>query len=62
MYFLSPLPELKTDLFERHYSYECTSGAQERPYVPRPSRTQQLLNPKLVPKLTSDVPNDLLRK
>ncbi|TVY90470.1 hypothetical protein LAWI1_G002690 [Lachnellula willkommii] len=46
----------------RHYSYECKAIAQERPYVPRPSRTQQLLNPKLVPKLTSDVPNDLLRK
>lgn len=28
----------------------------------RPSRTQQLLNPKLKPQLTSDVPNDLLRK
>ncbi|KAI1824572.1 zinc knuckle-domain-containing protein [Xylaria intraflava] len=37
-----------------HYSYECKASAQERPYVPRPSRTQQLLNPKLVPKLASD--------
>ncbi|KAI1133405.1 zinc knuckle-domain-containing protein [Nemania abortiva] len=37
-----------------HYSYECKVSAQERPYVARPSRTQQLLNPKLVPKLTSD--------
>jgi len=45
-----------------HYSYECKASAQERPYVARPSRTQQLLNPKLLPKLTSDVPNDLLRK
>jgi len=45
-----------------HYSYECKASAQERPYIARPSRTQQLLNPKLVPKLTSDVPNDLLRK
>lgn len=45
-----------------HYSYECKAVIQERPYVSRPSRTQQLLNPKLVPKLTSDVPNDLLRK
>ncbi|TVY38302.1 hypothetical protein LSUB1_G003692 [Lachnellula subtilissima] len=35
---------------------------KDRPYVPRPSRTQQLLNPKLVPKLTSDVPNDLSKK
>ncbi|KAF4628085.1 hypothetical protein G7Y89_g10071 [Cudoniella acicularis] len=46
----------------RHYSYECKAIEQERPYVSRPSRTQQLLNPKLVPKLTSDVPQDLLRK
>ncbi|TQS37742.1 hypothetical protein Golomagni_01772 [Golovinomyces magnicellulatus] len=45
-----------------HYSYECKSSAQERPYVSRPSRTQQLLNPKLVPKLSSEVPQDLLRK
>ncbi|TVY81780.1 hypothetical protein LSUE1_G001940 [Lachnellula suecica] len=52
----------KTDGFLRHYSYECKAIAQERPYVSRPSRTQQLQNPKLVPKLTSDVPNDLLRK
>ncbi|KAL2352772.1 zinc knuckle-domain-containing protein [Cryomyces antarcticus] len=45
-----------------HYSYECKAQAQDRPYISRPSRTQQLLNPKLVPQLTSDVPNDLLRK
>ncbi|KAF2142602.1 uncharacterized protein K452DRAFT_297859 [Aplosporella prunicola CBS 121167] len=45
-----------------HYSYECKASAQERPYLSRPSRTQQLFNPKLVPKLNSDVPNDLLRK
>jgi len=45
-----------------HYSYECKAVVQDRPYVARPSRTQQLLNPKLVPKLTSDVPQDLLRK
>ncbi|KAI1199667.1 zinc knuckle-domain-containing protein [Nemania serpens] len=37
-----------------HYSYECKVSGQERPYVSRPSRTQQLLNPKLVPKLASD--------
>lgn len=46
----------------RHYSYECKATAQERPYISRPSRTQQLANPKLVPKLNSDIPNDLLRK
>ncbi|GME26810.1 uncharacterized protein LTHEOB_1332 [Neofusicoccum parvum] len=43
-------------------TYECKAAAQERPYVSRPSRTQQLLNPRLKPQLTSDVPNDLLRK
>ncbi|KAB5535088.1 zinc knuckle-domain-containing protein [Coniochaeta sp. 2T2.1] len=45
-----------------HYSYECKASAQERPYVPRPSRTQQLLNPKLVPKLNTEVLDDLLQK
>lgn len=45
-----------------HYSYECKATAQERPYQSRPSRTQQLLNPKLKPKLTTEVPEDLLRK
>ncbi|PON23502.1 hypothetical protein TGAM01_v207736 [Trichoderma gamsii] len=46
----------------RHYSYECKSSSQERPYVSRPSRSQQLRNPKLVPKLTSDTPNPLEKK
>jgi ribosomal protein L34E len=45
-----------------HYSYECTASTQERPYKSRPSRTQQLLNPKLKPKLTTEVPEDLVRK
>lgn len=45
-----------------HYSYECKATAQERPYKSRPSRTQQLLNPQLKPKLTTEVPDDLLRK
>lgn len=49
-------------MFLRHYSYECKATTQERPYTSRPSRTQQLLNPKLAPKLASDVPNDLIRK
>lgn len=39
-----------------HYSYECKASAAERPYVPRPSRTQQLFNPKLLPKLTHAAP------
>ncbi|MCJ1375227.1 hypothetical protein MMC20_006461 [Loxospora ochrophaea] len=56
------LVTLCTDRELRHYSYECKATAQERPYASRPSRTQQLVNPKLVPKLTSDTPNDLLRK
>ncbi|EGX96272.1 hypothetical protein CCM_00928 [Cordyceps militaris CM01] len=47
---------------KRHYSYECQATAQERPYVSRPSRTQQLRNPKLVPKLTNDAPNPLEKK
>jgi hypothetical protein len=45
-----------------HYSYECKESVQARPYVSRPSRTQQLLNPKLAPPLSSDTTNDLLRK
>ncbi|RDA90821.1 hypothetical protein CP533_0514 [Ophiocordyceps camponoti-saundersi (nom. inval.)] len=36
----------------RHYSYQCKASAQDRPYVSRPSRSQQLRNPKLVPELT----------
>lgn len=39
-----------------HYSYECKATLQDRPYVPRPSRTQQLFNPKLQQKLTEAVP------
>ncbi|KAL7623369.1 hypothetical protein AAE478_007050 [Parahypoxylon ruwenzoriense] len=46
----------------RHYSYECKASAQERPYVSRPSRTQQLFNPKLMPKLTADVPDNLQKR
>ncbi|KAI1389481.1 zinc knuckle-domain-containing protein [Hypoxylon trugodes] len=45
-----------------HYSYECKASAQERPYVSRPSRTQQLFNPKLVPKLDSDVQETLQKQ
>ncbi|AEO62395.1 uncharacterized protein THITE_2106507 [Thermothielavioides terrestris NRRL 8126] len=43
-----------------HYSYECKVPPQERPYIPRPSRTQQLFNPKLLPKLSSETPNPLM--
>ncbi|KAI2605860.1 zinc knuckle-domain-containing protein [Hypoxylon fragiforme] len=45
-----------------HYSYECKASTQERPYVSRPSRTQQLLNPKLAPKLASDVQDALAKQ
>ncbi|OQD77542.1 hypothetical protein PENDEC_c002G01391 [Penicillium decumbens] len=41
--------------------YECTAPAQERPYTSRPSRTQQLQNPQLMPKLSTEVPSDLTR-
>ncbi|KAF2461532.1 hypothetical protein BDY21DRAFT_360627 [Lineolata rhizophorae] len=47
-------------------TYECKASVQERPYAARPSRTQQLFNPALAPKLSSDAPpgddDDLLRK
>lgn len=49
-------------LLERHYSYECKATTQERPYVSRPSRSQQLRNPKLVPKLTNETLNPLEKK
>ncbi|KAH6690527.1 zinc knuckle-domain-containing protein [Plectosphaerella plurivora] len=45
-----------------HYSYECKESSQARPYVSRPSRTQQLRNPKLMPALTNDKPEELMRK
>ncbi|RDW76263.1 uncharacterized protein DSM5745_06255 [Aspergillus mulundensis] len=41
--------------------YECKVTAQERPYLARPSRTQQLQNPKLRPQLTTDIPSDAVR-
>ncbi|KAL1586781.1 hypothetical protein WHR41_04643 [Cladosporium halotolerans] len=41
-----------------HFSYECTASQQDRPYISRPSRTQQLLNPKLAPKITNTAPKD----
>ncbi|KAK0643129.1 hypothetical protein B0T16DRAFT_332337 [Cercophora newfieldiana] len=55
---------LKRDKFRplRHYSFECKAAPQERPYVPRPSRTQQLFNPKLQPKLTNATPDTLQKK
>ncbi|CAD0088775.1 unnamed protein product [Aureobasidium mustum] len=46
--------------FSCHYSYECKAQAQERPYISRPSRSQQLLNPKLKPKLANIAPTPTL--
>ncbi|KAG9659731.1 hypothetical protein KCU95_g19250, partial [Aureobasidium melanogenum] len=43
-----------------HYSYECKAQAQERPYISRPSRSQQFLNPKLKPKLANIAPTPTL--
>ena len=41
-----------------HYSYDCKATTQDRPYVSRPSRTQQLRDPKLLTKLTEAAPPD----
>jgi len=62
MYYEIRLLLPSANLALRHYSFECKAAVQERPYISRPSRTQQLHNPKLTPQLNSDVPNDLLRK
>jgi len=58
----SPQTLCQKCLKKGHYSYECKATTQERPYASRPSRTQQLNNPKLAPKLLSDIPNGLLQK
>ncbi|KAF2471531.1 uncharacterized protein BDR25DRAFT_20859 [Lindgomyces ingoldianus] len=58
----TPTTQCQKCLRRGHYSYECKASTQERPYKSRPSRTQQLLNPQLKPKLMTDVPSDLLRK
>ncbi|KAJ6088313.1 hypothetical protein N7486_009574 [Penicillium sp. IBT 16267x] len=57
----STLEWFDTDSGARHYSYECKATAQERPYTARPSRTQQLQNPRLMPKLSTENPNILLQ-
>lgn len=53
--------------FLGHYSYECKVSNVERPYISRPSRTQQLFDPNVRQKLTMAAPpeepkNDLMRK
>ncbi|PHH89117.1 hypothetical protein CDD83_6628 [Cordyceps sp. RAO-2017] len=54
MYAESDDEYMQLTIESRHYSYECKASSQERPYVSRPSRSQQLRNPKLVPKLTNN--------
>ena len=44
--------------FTGHYSYECKAAVQERPYQTRPSRSQQLLNPRLRQALTNQAPEE----
>ncbi|KAK5987147.1 hypothetical protein PT974_11265 [Cladobotryum mycophilum] len=44
------------------YNPHIHASAQERPYATRPSRSQQLRNPKLVPKLTNDALKPLEKK
>ncbi|PNS14093.1 hypothetical protein CAC42_6606 [Sphaceloma murrayae] len=41
-----------------HYSYECKTAVQERPYASRPSRSQQLMNPQLRPTITDQALED----
>ncbi|GAB7330226.1 hypothetical protein MBLNU13_g01886t1 [Cladosporium sp. NU13] len=45
-----------------HFSYECKASQQDRPYISRPSRTQQLANPKLAAKITNAAPKDEIPK
>jgi hypothetical protein len=62
--YLQPYASLHSLTYQQtgHYSYECKATTQERPYIPRPSRTQQLFNPKLQPKLTEAAPPEDLTK
>ncbi|XP_044721353.1 zinc knuckle domain-containing protein [Hirsutella rhossiliensis] len=62
MFVAIPIVNLELIPSLRHYSYECKAPAQERPYASRPSRSQQLRNPKLVPKLTNDAFQPLEKK
>ncbi|KAG5966975.1 hypothetical protein E4U58_002348 [Claviceps cyperi] len=53
---------LQKTRFSRPRKLQLYASSQERPYVSRPSRSQQLRNPKLVPKLTNDTPNPVEKK
>jgi len=39
-----------------HFSYECQAATHSRPYTSRPSRTQQLVDPRLRPQITNTAP------
>ncbi|KAF8422087.1 zinc knuckle-domain-containing protein [Tirmania nivea] len=63
----SPSTTCQKCLKKGHYSYECKVSNVERPYISRPSRTQQLFDPNVRQKLTMAAPpevpkNDLTRK
>jgi hypothetical protein len=51
-YSCNLFPLVLTDVqFQGHFIYECKNT---RPYLSRPSRTQQLENPRLLAKLKAD--------
>ncbi|KAI5786030.1 zinc knuckle-domain-containing protein [Pyronema domesticum] len=52
----TPTTQCQKCLERGHYTYECKQTSNERPYISRPSRTQQLLNPKLRQSLNQDAP------
>ncbi|KAI5813913.1 zinc knuckle-domain-containing protein [Pyronema omphalodes] len=52
----TPTTQCQKCLERGHYTYECKQTSNDRPYISRPSRTQQLLNPKLRPSLNQDAP------
>jgi len=54
----SPSTTCQKCLKKGHYSYECKVSNAERPYKPRPSRTQQLFDPAVRQKLTMASPPD----
>ena len=58
-------PKCQRCLQVGHWTYECSTKETERAYVSRPSRTQQLKNPKLKQKFadfTGDEPPDPKRE
>ena len=58
-------PKCQRCLQVGHWTYECSKKETDRAYVVRPSRTQQLKNPKLAQKFadfTGDEPPDPKRE